>query len=57
MFGCVLIFLLFFHAKSVTTNNDRTELSDISYLSSFGHDSNHINKFPKSFPSVEKKPV
>ena len=32
VFGCVLaFFFFFFHAKSVTTINNRTGLNDISY--------------------------
>ena len=42
---CFSFFLLFaFHAKSGTTKNDRTGLSDISYKSPFSRDSNDIKE-------------
>ena len=52
---CIQLFFFgyFFQAKSATTKNDLTRLSDISYKNFFSRDLNHI-KFLKSFPSVEK---
>ena len=55
VFGCVLVFSFCFHAKSGTTNNHRTGLSDISYGSPYSRDSNHIKKILNFFPSVEEK--
>ena len=55
VFGCFIFLKLFvFYAKSATTKNHRTGLSDISYLSPFSRDSNDFQKFPKIFHSVEK---
>ena len=55
MYSGVLAFLLFvFQAKSGTTNNDRTGLGDISYLSPFSRDLDDIKKFQKSLQSIEK---
>ena len=55
VFRYVLVFVTtIVHAKSATTKNHRTGLSDISYLSPFSRDSNDFQKFPKTFHSVEK---
>ena len=41
---CIRVCFGFFHANSVTTNNDRTGLNDMSFLSSFNRDLNDIKK-------------
>ena len=55
VFGCVSFFSLFSTQNQVTTNNRRTELSDISDKRPFSRDSNHTKNFFKFFFSgVEK---
>ena len=48
---------VFCHAKSGTTNNHRTGLSDISYQNQYSCDLNHIKKLQKNLPKDDKKPV
>ena len=60
VFGCVYVFFLFvFHAKSATTNNNRTELSVISYKIPFYRDSKdnknvEISDFWSIFELIKK---
>ena len=57
VFGCILVFFLFFvvfRAKSVTTNNHRKVSNDISYKSPFSRDLNDIKSF-EIFVAVSRK--
>ena len=51
--------LVFFHAKSGTTNNYQnvTSENDISNSNPFSRDSNYISKLSETCPRIEKKQV
>ena len=54
IFGCVLVFFSFFHAKSGTTNNHRNGSSIVPYYSPLSRDS-RTEKFFKNLS--REKPV